>query len=338
LEFYEGALLAVDALRNKGLSIELSVFDTSADSVMVDRIIDSGALDDVDLIIGPVYSYNVEKVAKYARNRRIPVVSPLASMNPELLRSNPYLFKIQPSKEVVESAIASTVANFYDHNIIFVHSDTAYNRENSSEFRNKILRQLRYKVPFNEIRTREVFFVSRSNYNDTINIIAHAMTKDIPNLVVVASDDEAVMSEVLVNVHTLLRKFNIKVIGYPDLMWLNNLEPIYYYELGLILYTPNYVDYSQTDVIDFLKRYRDLFNTEPPVRSYAWQAYDITYFFVSGVAVQGNDFKYRPTQHRPDLLQVDYDFKRSGLRNGFENRRLYLIRYKPDYSIEFIRE
>lgn len=338
LEFYEGALLAVEALRNKGLSVELEVFDTRADSVTVRDIISSGRLMDADLIIGPVYSYNVEQIAGYARRHRIPVVSPLASMNSAILGSNPYLFKVQPSMDIVQTALASAISNFYDYNIIFVHSDTAYDRTQSSEFRNKIVRQLQYKVPFDEIRTREVFFVSRSNYNDTINILDHSMSKDRPNLVVVASEDEAVMSEVLVNVHTLRRKYNLKVIGYPDLRWLDNLDPQYFYELGLIMYTPTWVDYNQPDVKNFLLNYRNKFNSEPQVRSYAWQGYDITYYFLSGMALQGKDFIYIPSYHHPDLLQVDYNFKRSGLRDGFENERLYLIRYRPDFTIEFIRE
>lgn len=340
LEFYEGALLAVETLRDKGLSVDLTVYDTRADSMVVRRIIESGKLDDTDIIIGPVYSYNVDRVARYARDRRIMVVSPLAEMNPGVLNNNPYLFKVQPSIDIVQSALASTISNFYDHNIIFVHSDTAYNKEQMFDFRNKIIRQLRYKVPFNEIHTKEVFFVSRSNYNDTINIIDHAMSREMPNLVVLASDNEAVMSEVLGNVHTLLRNYDVKVIGYPDLRWLENLDPVYFYELGLMMYTPNWVDYSQEDVKEFIRKYRDKFNTEPPVKriSYAWQAYDIAYYFLSGIAIQGNDFKYRPSQHHPDLLQVDYNFKRNGLRDGFENNRLYLIRYRPDFTIEFIRE
>ena len=338
LEYYEGTLLAVDALKEKGLSVDLRVYDTRGDSLVVRRLIESGQLDDADVIIGPVYSYNVDQVAGYAKRKRIMVVSPLSSMNPGILNNNPYLFKVQPSFEIVQSALASAISNYYDHNIIFIHSDTAYNRDQVTEFRNKIIRQLSYKIPYDEIRTREVFFVSRSNYNDTINIIEHAMSKNIPNLVVVASDNESVMSEVLVNVHTLLRNYNIKVIGYPDMRWLDNLDPFYFYELGLMMYTPNWVDYGQKDVDAFIAKYRDKFNTEPPVRSYAWQAYDIAYYFLSGLALQGNDFKYRPSQHHPDLLQVDYDFKRSGLFDGFENNRLYLIKYTPDYKVNFIIE
>lgn len=338
VEFYEGALIALDILKQKGLDIEMQVFDTMRDSLRVARFLETGRLRDADLIIGPVYADNLEQVARYARRYRIPVVSPLASQNREVLRLNPYLFKVQPSKDVIQDAMAEEISDYYDYNLVFVHTDTVWSANLSREFKDKIYRRLRLKVPFSDINFREVFFTSRSSYNDTINIIDHAMTRDKPNLLILASDDEAVMSEVIVNVHTLLRKYDIKLIGYPDIRWLDNLDPMYFYELGIMLYTPNWVDYSQDDVKRFLQKYREYFKMEPPLRSYAWQGYDIMYYFMSGLAIHGSEFMYRPSMHKPDLLQVDYNFTRTGLMNGFENNRLYLIRYTPELEVEFINK
>lgn len=338
VEFYEGALVALDLLKQKGLDIELQVFDTMRDPSRVAGYLETGRLRDADIIIGPVYADNLEQVAGYARRYRIPVVSPLATQNSDVLRINPYLFKVQPSKDVIQDALAEEISNYYDHNLVFVHTDTVWRADLSSEFKDKIYRRLRLKVPFHDINFREVFFTSRSSYNDTINILDHAMTRDKPNLLILASENEAVMSEVIVNVHTLLRKYDIKLIGYPGIRWLDNLDPMYFYELGIMLYTPNWVDYKQDDVKSFLEKYRELFKMEPPVRSYAWQGYDIMYYFISGLAIHGSDFMYRPSMHKPDLLQVDYSFDRTGLMNGFENNRLYLIRYTPDLEIEFINK
>ncbi|HCC69854.1 MAG TPA: hypothetical protein DEQ09_01675, partial [Bacteroidales bacterium] len=338
IEFYEGALLAIEALKQKGLDIDLQVFDTMRDSLRVERYLETGRLRDADLIVGPVYPDNLELVARYARRYRIPVVSPLASQKPEILRINPYLFKVQPSLNVVQDALAEEISNYYDHNLVFVHADSIWSPDLSIEFKDKIYRRLRLKVPFDDISFREVFFTSRSKYNDTINIIDHAMTVDRPNLLILASDDEAVMSEVIVNVHALLRRYDVKLIGYPDIRWLDNLDPMYFYELGIMLFTPNWVDYGQNDVRQFLKKYRELFKMEPPMRSYAWQSYDIMYYFISGLAIHGSEFMYRPSMHKPDLLQVDFNFDRTGLMNGFENNRLYLIRFKPDLKVEFINK
>ncbi|MGM0464088.1 MAG: LysM peptidoglycan-binding domain-containing protein [Bacteroidota bacterium] len=338
IEFYEGALLAVQALIRKGLDVELQVFDTMRDSLRVARFMETGRLRNTDLLIGPVYPDNMEQVARYARKYRIPVVSPLASQNTDVLRTNPYLFKVQPSLDVIQDAMAERISDFYDHNLVFVHADTAWSTELSGEFKDKIYRNLRFKIPFNDMSFREVFFTSRSSYSDTINSIDHAMSSDKPNLVILASDNESVMSEAIVNVHGLLRKYDIKLIGYPDIRWLDNLDPMYFYELGIMIYTPNWVDYNRDDIKDFLARYREHFKMEPPVRSYAWQSYDMVYYFVSGLAIHGSEFMYQPSIHKPDLLQVNYSFNRTGLMNGFENTSLYLIRYAPDIRVEFLNK
>ncbi|MCF8223096.1 MAG: LysM peptidoglycan-binding domain-containing protein [Bacteroidales bacterium] len=336
IEFYEGALLAVNKLADKGLDVQLQVFDTMRDSLRVHRFLETGRLRNTDLIIGPVYPGNMDQVARYARRYRIPLVSPLARENNKVLRTNPYLFKIQPSRDAVQDALAEEISNYYDHNLIFVHTDTAYSSDLSLGFRDKIYRRLRLKVPFDDISMKEVFFSSRSSYNDTIDILDHAMTGERPNLVILASDDESVMSEVIVSTHALLRKYDVKLIGYPGIRWLDNLDPMYFYELGIMIYTPNWVDYGQEDVKEFLAKYREYFKMEPPVRSYAWQSYDMMYYFLSGIALHGSEFMYRPSVHEPDLLQVDYDFQRTGLMNGFENNRLYLIRYSPGLEVEFL--
>ncbi len=66
LEMYEGILLAADTLRSQGLDINLHVFDIKSDTIEVTRLIQSGRLDSMDLIIGPVHSRNLSIVAAYA--------------------------------------------------------------------------------------------------------------------------------------------------------------------------------------------------------------------------------------------------------------------------------
>ncbi len=59
VEMYEGILLAADTLRALGLNINVHVFDIKNDTVEVVRLIRSGKLDNMDLIIGPVHSGNL---------------------------------------------------------------------------------------------------------------------------------------------------------------------------------------------------------------------------------------------------------------------------------------
>ena len=92
VEMYEGILLAADTLRTLGVNINIHVFDIKNDTVEVLRLIRSGKLDKMDLIIGPVHSTNLSVVASYAGSLGIPVVSPVQLSNNSVLENNPFLF------------------------------------------------------------------------------------------------------------------------------------------------------------------------------------------------------------------------------------------------------
>jgi hypothetical protein len=75
------------------------------------------------------------------------------------------------------------------------------------------------------------------------------------------------------------------------------------------------------------------FMTQPSEASYAWQGYDIAYYFLSGLSVHGKDFIRTPWMHRPDLLHTEYDFVRKTSMDGFENHKLYLIHFTKDFEV-----
>jgi hypothetical protein len=157
------------------------------------------------------------------------------------------------------------------------------------------------------------------------------------NVILIASEDAPVMSESLTNVHALSRKYSIDVYGYPGMRYLENFDHRICFELGLRIYSPYWIDYSMKDVMRFNSRFREKFLTEPSEMSYAWQGYDVLYYFLSGLSIHGKDFLVHPEMHNPDLLHTEFDFRRKSLFHGFENRKLYLVRYSNNYELELMR-
>lgn len=339
VEMYEGILLATDTLRSMGLDINLNVFDIKSDTVELINLINRGKLEGMDLIIGPVWSRNLSIVAAYAGPRGIPVVSPVQLFNNQVLMNNPNLFLANSSLKVVQKTIAKKVSEYYDHNFIFVYADTSGKDQDVNNFKNMILNELSSKIPYEEIKFKEFFFYSRSAFgNDSINRLGHALSERSKNIIIIASEDAPVISETIQDIHAFFKKYDIKVFGYPALRDQNNLNPEYYFDLGLMVYSPYWIDFNRKDVREFNSDYREKFRTEPSETSYSWQGYDIAYYFISGIAIHGKDFLKHPEIHNPDLLQTEYDFRRGQLIEGFENQKLYLIRYKKDYEIELVED
>jgi LysM repeat protein len=334
IEMYEGILLAVDTLRAIGLDVSLHVYDIGIDTVELTKLINDGRLSEIDLIIGPVYSHNLAIVAAYAKSLGIPVVSPVPLMNNSSLVNNPVLFMANSSLEVAQNTIARKVSEYAGDNFVFIHTDTAGVDPDVKYFKERILSELSNRIPYSEIRFKEFLFFVRSAFdNDSINRLGHALSDVTGNVVIIASEEDPVISESLMDIHALLKNYDIKVFGYPAMRGLDNLDPKYLFDLDILMYSPYWIDYNKRDVRNFNSDFRHKFLTEPAELSYAWLGYDIAYYFLSGLAIHGKEFISHPEVHNPDLLHTEFDFRRKTVNGGFENQKLYLIRYTKDYEI-----
>ena len=190
------------------------------------------------------------------------------------------------------------------------------------------------KIQHNEVKFKEILFSGLSMFDtDSDSKLSGALSENSENIVIIASEDPPVISKVIVDLDGLSRKYDLKVFGYSTLMENVNIDPKYFFDLGLMVYSPSSIDYTKPNVIAFNSSFRKKFLTEPVEKSFAWQGYDIAYYFMSGLARRGKDFIEHPELHKPELLQTDFDFVRNRSGDGFENQKLYLIRYSKDYEV-----
>ncbi|MBN1108234.1 MAG: LysM peptidoglycan-binding domain-containing protein [Bacteroidales bacterium] len=339
LEMYEGILLALDTLSSMGLDIHLHTYDIRSDTIELTRLINQGALEKMDLIIGPVYTKNLVLISEYARENGIPVVSPVPLFNNTVLKENPNLFMANASLEVAQKLIAEKAEEYFDNNIVFIHTDTAGIDPDIRNFRDKIFAELCKRIPFDDIRFKEFIFYSRSAFNnDSINRLGHALSQNEDNVIIIASEEAPVISETIMEIHSLSKQYPVRVMGYPAMRTLDNLEPKFFFDLDIVMFSPSWIDYSRRDVKQFTADFRKKFLTEPQEFSYAWLGYDITYYFLSGLAVHGRNFLSNPEIHNPDLLQTRFDFRRRNINDGFENYKLYEIKYSSGYEVILMPE
>lgn len=87
LEFMQGVEFALDSIEKLGINIHLNVIDTRNDSAKMIEVIKSRVLDTMDLIIGPIYSRNMDLVSKkYGNDKSKTLISPL-SKSSEFLKN-----------------------------------------------------------------------------------------------------------------------------------------------------------------------------------------------------------------------------------------------------------
>ena len=80
LDFYSGALMAIDSAKQIGLPFDIKIFDSqeTKNTSNIAAIIKENNLENADAIIGPFYQSNVEKTAELLSANQVPVISPLS--------------------------------------------------------------------------------------------------------------------------------------------------------------------------------------------------------------------------------------------------------------------
>ena len=103
LDFYSGALMAIDSAKVLGLNFDISIFDSQETKTSSGAVsIVANKINDTDAIIGPFYQTNVEKVASMLESKNIPVISPLSK---DYDQSYTNLYQSMPSSESLKEVM-----------------------------------------------------------------------------------------------------------------------------------------------------------------------------------------------------------------------------------------
>ncbi|WP_300567142.1 LysM peptidoglycan-binding domain-containing protein [Flavobacterium sp.] len=80
LDFYAGALIAIDSVKKMGLNVDVTILDSdeTKSTSNINNLIQKYDLKNMDAVIGPFYQNNVEKTAELLSPYNVPVISPLS--------------------------------------------------------------------------------------------------------------------------------------------------------------------------------------------------------------------------------------------------------------------
>ena len=323
LDFYQGFLLAANDAKENGMNLKLKVIDNKEYSNTA-LIASSGRLDGSGLIIGPVFADEISGLLDYTREKAIPLISPMDPSSEKFVEGNPQFLQVSVPVVTQQNVLISAI-DPNSHVAIFCEEGT----QNSEQV--NITRQLLSSKGIPYTFYSYALLKGRSVHSQLVS----KLSRDKMNSVVVLSNSEAFVSDILRNLNLIFTRDGYKISLYGTPRWRNfdNVDIDYYHTMNLHLALQYNVDYSEADVSRFLSRYRAMFGAEPS--PYAFQAYDLGNFFLSSLMKYGEDFiDYLDEETKTRMLQSSYSFERSKRGSGFINNGIRLIIYKPDYSIE----
>lgn len=309
IEFYEGALLAIDSLSRAGMQVRVLVFDADAgEQVSKTRtILTNPEMAAVDLIIGPFFARSFELVSDFAASHSIPVVNPL-SQRAEILDSNPYVFKVQPSAWSQYNATAAYISeNYPDANVVIVRRNTDENSSMAS-----LLKTGLDKNSGGSLAVKDVVYNPLSDAGIFSNL-----AEKKKNVILLLTSDKALLPALLRKINDAREKYNITLFGLPE--W-EDLEIDHRYLLNLDthLYRPWFVDYSREPVKKFVESFNGRYKTDPGLDKGAFLGYDITLFFLNMLYNYGTGFTNCLGYAGGDALSTRFNFRKKA-GGGYEN-------------------
>jgi len=333
-EFLQGVYLAVDSLRNQGYQIDLKVIDTERSPTKMESLIRTGQLNNLDLIIGPVYSDVLAVVARHARDKKIPLVSPL-STRADVLKGNPWVYQVNPSATTQQDLYLRYLADQADRHLVILAPDT---ERYSSGFGQMINKLKTLRIRKTGTADLDVLYYQQSERvfiktDSTQGSLYAAFKAGKKNLAVALSSDEAFVTEMVNRLKALPDSYQISLFGMPQWMDFLNVDLQYLFDLNLEIYTNGpypFVDYDDQHVRDFCRLFRIHWNNDPG--QFAFQGFDITTYF--GLSMLEGRKWFRSADDslnsHDDFLQIPFGFSQVSEGDGFENRAITIIRYNAE--------
>ncbi|MCK9618033.1 MAG: LysM peptidoglycan-binding domain-containing protein [Lentimicrobiaceae bacterium] len=318
LQFYEGAVIAADSLKSKGLKVKMYVYDIDEDTSRTGVLLRKPEMKQMDMIIGPFYSRNFKKVSAFAKKNGIPVINPL-SQRSEIVENNHSVYKIQPSVNTGFDLMARYIMkNYSNPNVIVIR----YPNTNETA---ALLSAL--KAEMGNGKTGKILFKECISISEIIK----NLSPDRENIILALSENKAFVFNILNKLNEQRNNHRITLFGMPS--WAEmDFDIVHALNLNLHLYQPSFVDFKDAHVNTFIGQFRTKYKTVPEQSKYAFLGFDVTWYFLNALYRYGKDFGDCLSNMEIRTLETRFGFKSFG-NDGYENQLGYIIRYK-DYLME----
>ena len=273
MDFYSGVLMALKDLEAEGNKVQAHIYDLSAGLPPID------ALQRSDFVLGPVASRDLEAILQRV-DSQVPVISPLDQKATVLSTYYHNFIQVPSAADNQYEDLAAWVKQDMDEDdtLILIPERGASNITAPVAIRSAMARRLLNYEILNYAIVEGRGIPAR---------LTETMSQEGTNRVVVATESEAFMGDVVRNLGIMLGKgYDIVMYAPSKVRTFDTIEGSAYHDASLHISTAYFADYSKSAVDRFVRAYRSLFRTEPS--QFAFQGYDITRYFVEAVARHGN--------------------------------------------------
>ena len=328
VEYYRGVLMACDSLKKQGVSVDVHAWNAAEDCDIHQLLTDKAAAN-CDLIIGPLYSKQMDALSDFVTKHDIRLVIPF-SINAPQLASNRNIFQIyQTETDVNESTIGHFLERFKGYHPVFIDCNDSTSKKGVFTF--GLRRQLEQRgISYNV-----------TNLKSTEDNFTKSFSTTQPNIVILNTGRSPELGIAFSKINGMKVKhpeFDITMFGYKE--WLmytrTHLENFYKYNThipSVFYYNPLSPVTQRLQQKYFANFHTDMQNALP---RFALTGFDQAFFFLKGFHKYGKSFNGAAGMFGYPPVQTPLQFERYG-NGGLRNKMLMFVHYKPEHMVETIK-
>lgn len=220
IEFWQGAMIAIDSLKANGANLEIQVFDIkSKNKKLLDVLLDSNT-SKLDLIIGHVNVNEAALIAQFAKLREIPFIN-INLPNSVNQTENPYYYILNATLPTHFTAIFRKIQSHYS-----IENHVLFKRKNEQDdYVASMFDRLNTLSATIPLKLKVVELLEDFNLDD----ISPHINSDKHNVVISASLDVQFAKKLAKAINEVQEEYNssITIFGMPTWDQINFKEPEY---------------------------------------------------------------------------------------------------------------
>lgn len=312
LDFYSGALMAIDSARTLGVNVDVKILDSQETKTTsnVENLVSENNLQDYNAIIGPFYQSHSDKIASILESKNVPVISPLSKESGKFHKN---LYSTMPSSEFLKNAMFDFMKEKNGNIIAIIDpKKTAikqYISDNQKDVKIVNFDEKGVFVPENLksllVKDKMNYVVMATEKTGTIVAITNTLSKALSDfqirLVILEPNETLDFEEITLNSLTKLK------LTYPSLTSGNDSE-------GSKIFERNYK-----------KKNKILPN------QYATRGFDLTFDTLLRLA-QEKTFEETVNESASEQVENKFDYSKK-ISGGYINKGIYILQYNSDLTI-----
>jgi len=310
LDFYSGAKMAIDVLKEKNYNLNIKFVDSKETNRALDVNTLKGDFDfsATDVIIGPFFQKNVDAVSEAFKNQQTIIVSPLST---EKGKPFPRQVHTMPNTEIVKKEMLEYVVSKQERVVAITDG-----KKTSSQY---------LSTNYPAITTLSVTTDEKVSPTVLKNLLSETET----NYIVYDATSLTTTVELINTLKSLQKEFKIQLVSLEKLDVLESSD-VEMNDLIALKYTfPSVTnDASGNKKEKFVKEYKAVYGKNPS--RFATRGYDVTYDIITRMFESDEDsniFDY-------GSQQIENKFAYINENGGVYNNAVYILYYDKDLTIK----